>query len=193
MHLPYIGMGANIASPAGPPEKTLAAAVRELARVGRIACRSSLFSTEPVGFADQPRFVNAVIGLQTALGARELLDALLRIELAFGRDRSHAIRNGPRPLDLDLLLLGNQEIHEPGLDLPHPRMHERMFVMAPLNEIAPDAVIVTLGRTVKELLQALRTEPSAESNAIFLLENDLWRARPCSDDSLRADAGDADN
>jgi 2-amino-4-hydroxy-6-hydroxymethyldihydropteridine diphosphokinase len=193
MELAFIGMGANTASPAGAPQTTLAAAVEELARIGRVACRSLLFSTAPVGFADQPRFVNAVLGLETALEPRELLDALLRIELIFGRDRSRAVRNGPRPLDLDLLLLGNYEVHEPGLDLPHPRMHQRLFVMVPLNQIAPDTVIVTLGRTVKELLQALRTTFPAESNAIFPLENDLWRARSCGDDSLRADAGDADN
>jgi 2-amino-4-hydroxy-6-hydroxymethyldihydropteridine diphosphokinase len=191
MQLAYIGLGANIASPAGPPEKTLAAAVEELARLGTVACRSSLYSTRPVGFQDQPRFVNAVVGLETALGPRALLDALLRIERMFGRDRSRAIPNGPRPLDLDLLLLGAEEIHEPGLDLPHPRMHDRIFVMAPLNEIAPDTVIVTLGLSVKELLQALRTRSPAESDAIFPVENDLWRARPCGHSGLRADDPDS--
>ncbi len=185
MQLAYIGLGANIVSPAGPPEITLAAALRELARLGTVACQSSLYSTTPVGFADQPRFINAVVGLETALGPRELLEALLRIERMFGRDRCRAIRNGPRPLDLDLLLLGTQKIHEPGLDLPHPRMHERIFVMAPLNEIAPDMVIVTLGRTVKELLQALRTGLSADSDAILPFENDLWRARPCGHRGMR--------
>jgi|SRR6185437_9669677 len=190
MGLAYIGMGANIAGPAGPPEKTLAAAVQELGRLGSVECQSSLYSTEPVGFADQPRFVNAVVGLETVLAARELLDALLRIERTFGRDRARTLRNGPRPLDLDLLLLGNQEIHEPGLDLPHPRMHERMFVMAPLNEISPDTVIVTLGQTVKELQQALRTGFPAESDAILPLQSDTWHARPCRHRGLRA--GDFD-
>jgi 2-amino-4-hydroxy-6-hydroxymethyldihydropteridine diphosphokinase len=190
MALAYIGMGANIASPAGPPERTLAAAVQELARLGRVECQSSLYSTKPVGFANQPRFVNAVVGLETPLGARELLDALLGIELTFGRDRSFAIHNGPRPLDLDLLLLGNLQIHEPGLDLPHPRMHERIFVMAPLSEIAPDTVVVTLGLTVKQLLQGLRTGFPAESDAILPLENDLWRARPCGHRGMRTGAPD---
>lgn len=192
MELAYIGMGANVASPAGPPESTLAAAVQRLGTLGTVVCRSSLYSTAPVGFAHQPRFVNAVVGLETALEPRPLLDALLRIERAFGRDRSRALRNGPRPLDLDLLLVGSAVVHEPGLELPHPRLHERGFVLVPLVEMAPEAVVATRGQTVKQLLQELRTGSTAEGDAIFPLKTDLWRACPCSRHRVRADARDPD-
>ena len=99
-----IGMGANLASRAGAPEETLAAAAVRLASLGRIASRSSLYSTEPVGYAAQPRFVNAAVELQTALTPRQLLNGLLAIEQEFGRDRSAGIANGPRTLDLDILI-----------------------------------------------------------------------------------------
>src|SRR6185437_8085077 len=115
----YIGLGGNLPSTAGPPEATLAAAARRLGTIGRVTARSRLYSTEPVGFADQPRFINAVIALETALGPRELLDTLLEIEREFGRDRSAGIANGPRTLDLDLLLYGDEVVHEPGLEVPH--------------------------------------------------------------------------
>src|ERR1700675_2751807 len=103
MQTAYIGMGANIPSPAGPPEATPPAAVERLNSIGRVVCRSSLYSTAPVGFADQPRFVNAVIALETDLSPASLLAVLLRIEREFGRDRSAGIPNGPRTLDLDIL------------------------------------------------------------------------------------------
>ena len=103
----YIALGANLASWAGPPEVTLAAAVERLGSLGRVTARSSLYSTEPVGFAEQPRFVNAVVALETALEPRELLNKLLGIEKEFGRDRSASIPNGPRTLDLDILLIGH--------------------------------------------------------------------------------------
>ena len=116
----YLALGANIPGPAGPPEATLAAAAERLAALGRIAACSSLYSTAPVGLADQPRFLNAVLGLETNLPPRELLDQLLRIEREFGRDRSASVPNGPRTLDLDILLYGSEIIHEPGLEIPIP-------------------------------------------------------------------------
>jgi len=192
MQRAYIGMGANIDSPTGAPEATLAAAAERLRCLGTLLCRSSLHSTEPVGFADQPRFVNAVVALETDLGARELLDRLLGIELEFGRDRSTGIRNGPRTLDLDLLLLGNKVLHQAGVEIPHPRLAERMFVLVPLNEIAPDLVVVTHGKTVKELLQTLQRGFPAETDAVLPLQSDVWRAGPCGDGGVRADARDAD-
>ena len=103
-------MGGNLASMAGPPEATLAAAALRLESLGRVTRRSSLYSTAPVGFAAQPRFMNAVVALATELGPRELLDGLLVIELEFGRERAAGIANGPRTLDLDILLLGELEV-----------------------------------------------------------------------------------
>ncbi len=157
----YIGLGANIAGPAGGPEATLAAAAARLGRLGQIRARSSLYSTAPMGVADQPRFVNAVVALETEMQPRELLGSLLAIEREFGRDRKAEVRNGPRALDLDILLYGAQQISEPGLEIPHPRLSERAFVLAPLAEIAPDATDPRSGRTAKELLVALRADPDA--------------------------------
>lgn len=190
MQIAYIGVGANIPSAAGPPAATLVAAVERLGSLGRIVGASSLYSTEPVGYADQPRFVNAVIAIETHFSARQVLESLLCIELAFGRDRSAGIPNGPRTLDLDLLLMGDEVIHEDGLDLPHPRLAERAFVLAPLAEIAPELVIVTHGRTVQELLQRLRSVTT--SDAVLPLPSDHLRAGSGGDDGVRAAEPDAD-
>ncbi len=172
----YIALGANLASWAGTPEATLAAAAERLAGFGRITARSSLYSTEPVGFAEQPRFVNAVVVLETELEPRALLNQLLGIEKQFGRDRSASIPNGPRTLDLDILLTGHLEIDEPGLELPHPRLTERVFVLVPLHEIAPNLQIAGRGKTVEELLQSLRESPRGETDAVVRMESDSWRA-----------------
>jgi 2-amino-4-hydroxy-6-hydroxymethyldihydropteridine diphosphokinase len=192
MTMAYIGMGANLPSSAGPPEATLVAAVQRLGWLGRIAGASSLYSTEPVGYAEQPRFVNAVVALETHLSARQVLESLLCIERAFGRDRSGGIQNGPRTLDLDLLLMGDEVIREEGLELPHPRLADRAFVLVPLHEIAPDLVIVTLGRSVKELLHAWRGATKEESNAVLPLQSDLWRNGRSGHDSLRAGEANPD-
>jgi 2-amino-4-hydroxy-6-hydroxymethyldihydropteridine diphosphokinase len=181
MQTAYIGMGANIPSPAGPPEATLAAAANRLGSIGRVVCRSSLYSTAPVGFADQPRFVNAAIALETDLSPASLLAALLRIEREFGRDRSAGILFGPRTLDLDILLLGSLVLHEFDLDIPHPRLAERAFVLIPLHEIASKVMVVSRQRTVKQLLQDLRSGLPTESNEVIPLSSDLWRAGPCGD------------
>jgi len=156
MRTAYIGMGGNLASWAGAPEETLAAAALRLESLGQVVRRSSLYSTAPVGFAAQPRFVNAVVELETDLAPRELLDGLLAIEKEFGRDRSAGVANGPRTLDLDILLLGDLEISEPGLEIPHPRLAERAFVLAPLSEIAARVVIPSYGKTAGRLLLSLR-------------------------------------
>jgi 2-amino-4-hydroxy-6-hydroxymethyldihydropteridine diphosphokinase len=190
MQIAYIGMGGNIASAAGPPEATLAAAAERLGSLGRIVAASSLYSTEPVGYADQPRFVNAVIAIETELSGRQVLESLLSVERAFGRSRAEGVRNGPRTLDLDLLLLGDEAVHEEGLDLPHPRLAERAFVLTPLNEIAPDLVIGASGKTVKELLQGLTSDKTRD--AVLLLQNDDWRAGSGGSDGVRADARDSD-
>jgi 2-amino-4-hydroxy-6-hydroxymethyldihydropteridine diphosphokinase len=105
----------------------------------RVLARSSLWETAPVGYADQPAFVNACALVETTLAPRQLLDGLLAIERAHGRVRDRP--NGPRTLDLDIVLYGEAAHHEEGLTLPHPRAHERAFVLAPLLEVWPDAVI----------------------------------------------------
>src|SRR5579863_105171 len=175
MRTAYNGMGGNVASSAGSPEATLAAAALRLESLGRVVRRSSLYSTEPVGFSAQPRFVNAVVALETELEPRALLEGLLAIELEFGRDRSAGIANGPRTLDLDILLLGNVNLSEPGLEIPHPRMAERAFVLVPLCEIAHPNLDAGCGRTVSQLLQCLFPEPGNKIDAVVKVESDSWR------------------
>lgn len=195
MHTAYIGLGANLPSPAGPPEATLAAAVRRLGQIGRVLRISSLYSTEPVGYADQPRFLNAVVSLATALSPLSLLEELMGIERVFGRDRSWGIRNGPRTLDLDLLLYGDLVLHEFSLDIPHPRLAQRTFVLVPLQEIAPDLIVAPFQRTVSQLLQALGSGTSPGKDAILPIQNDIWHAGSAdgSDSPDCPDAADADS
>jgi 2-amino-4-hydroxy-6-hydroxymethyldihydropteridine diphosphokinase len=172
IHTAYIGMGGNLASWAGAPEATLAAAARRLGSLGRVVSRSSLYSTAPVGFAEQPLFVNAVLALETKLASRALLDGLLAIEQEFGRERTAGLQYGPRTLDLDILLYGELQIGEPGLEIPHPRLAERAFVLIPLNEIAPLAIVPGLARTVQQLLTSLREEVS--SDAVIRVKPEDW-------------------
>lgn len=137
MSVAYVGLGANLGDPAAQLDAALAALAKlERTRVVRV---SSYYRSAPVGSPAQPDFVNAVAELDTALPPRELMRELLDIESRFGRTREFP--NAPRTLDLDLLLHGASIIDEPGLEVPHPRMHERAFVLAPLLEIAPRAVI----------------------------------------------------
>ncbi|MGA3372667.1 MAG: 2-amino-4-hydroxy-6-hydroxymethyldihydropteridine diphosphokinase [Terracidiphilus sp.] len=177
MRTAYIAMGGNLASWAGTPEATLAAAVRRLESLGRVARRSSLYSTAPMGFAAQPRFVNAVAELETALEPRELLDGLLAIEREFGRERAAGFVNGPRTLDLDILLMGELEICEPGLEIPHPRLAERAFVLVPLNEMDSQLLVPGVGKTVVQLLNCLDESCAGASDAVVHLQNDAWDAR----------------
>ena len=175
MHTVYIGMGANLPSSAGAPESTLAAAAARLDSLGKIASRSSLYSTEPVGFAAQPRFVNAVVALETELSPRALLHTLLAIEQQFGRVRSSGIANGPRTLDLDILLFDDSSISEPGLEIPHPRLSERTFVLIPLCEIAPRVIVTGSGMTVSQWLDRLREKNGREIDAVVPIQSDSWR------------------
>jgi len=138
----YIGLGANL----GEPESQVRRAVSALAAIPqtRVLAASSLYRSAPVGHAAQPDFVNAVAEIETRLGAEELLGELLATEARFGRVREFP--NAPRTLDLDLLLYGERVIAEDKLTVPHPRMHERAFVLVPLAEIAPDIAIPGKGR-----------------------------------------------
>jgi len=133
----YIGIGSNLADPRAQVERALDE-LGEIAR-SRLAARSALYASAPLGYEAQPEFVNAVARLDTELEAFELLSELQAIESRHGRRRSFA--NAPRTLDLDLLLFGEQRIAAPQLVVPHPRMHERAFVLLPLLELAPDAHI----------------------------------------------------
>jgi 2-amino-4-hydroxy-6-hydroxymethyldihydropteridine diphosphokinase len=147
----YVALGANL----GDREATLRRAVELLAADPEIDVVrvSMLRETDPVGVVDQPRFLNGAAALETELSARELLDRLLAVERTLGRIRDGE-RWGPRTVDLDLLLYGDLQSDEPGLTVPHPRLHERRFALEPLAELAPDAVVPGRG-PVSALLAAL--------------------------------------
>jgi 2-amino-4-hydroxy-6-hydroxymethyldihydropteridine diphosphokinase len=176
MHAAYIGMGANLPGNAGPPEATLAAAAARLESLGRMAARSSLYSTAPVGFADQPRFLNAAVALETELTPFELLGALLLIEQGFGRNRAMSLVNGPRSLDLDILIYGDFVIGGSSLEIPHPRLAERAFVLIPLNEIGFHALDPRSGNTVAQLLHELLEGSGKEPDAVVQIHSDLWHS-----------------
>jgi 2-amino-4-hydroxy-6-hydroxymethyldihydropteridine diphosphokinase len=146
----YVGLGANL----GPREETLRRALELLGRSPGVdvLAVSELRETEPVGLIEQPPFLNGAAALETSLSARELLDLLLEVERTLGRVRDE--RWGPRLIDLDLLLYGAETIDEAGLDVPHPRLHERRFALEPLAELDPELVIPGRGR-VSALLSAL--------------------------------------
>ena len=149
----FIGLGANL----GDPEAQVRLAISHLGKLPRtrLLAASSLYRSAPVGVGTQPDFVNAVAKVETTLGARELLGELLTLETRFGRERPSP--GAARTLDLDLLLYGERVIAEPGLAVPHPRMHERAFVLMPLAEIAPDIVIPGRG-AARALLAVVRDQ-----------------------------------
>jgi 2-amino-4-hydroxy-6-hydroxymethyldihydropteridine diphosphokinase len=152
MFLVYIGLGSNL----GDRAATIQAALDRLdadADIELVAV-SSLKETDPVGFEDQPRFLNGAAALRTELGPRELLDRMLEVERGLGRVRQGA-RYGPRTIDLDLLVYGDVVVEEPGLAIPHPRLAERMFVLEPLVELDPHLEVPGQGR-VQALLAGLQ-------------------------------------
>jgi 2-amino-4-hydroxy-6-hydroxymethyldihydropteridine diphosphokinase len=138
----FIGLGSNLEDPRSQLER----AFTELDGLPetRFIARSSLYRSAPMGYQDQPEFVNAVAKIETALIPQDLLKVLLRIEHRHGRERT--FRNAPRTLDLDILLYGDMQLHEHGLTIPHPQMHLRPFVLQPLLEIAPDTGIPGIGK-----------------------------------------------
>lgn len=140
-HSAFIGLGANLADPMAQVSAAMAA-LDGLPQT-QVLRRSSLYRSAPVGYLDQPDFINAVVQLETALPPRALLDALLALEKTFGRTREFL--NAPRTLDLDVLMYDELIHHEHGLTLPHPQMHLRAFVLQPLLEIAPDCSIPGIG------------------------------------------------
>jgi 2-amino-4-hydroxy-6-hydroxymethyldihydropteridine diphosphokinase len=148
----YVGLGSNL----GDREATIRAALAELddAAGVRVEAVSRLVETEPVGYREQPRFLNGVAALETELAPRALLDLLLAVEARFGRDRDAVPAQGPRTLDLDLLVYDGLELDEPGLRIPHPRLHERAFVLGPLAELDPALEVPGKGQ-VQTLLAGL--------------------------------------
>ena len=149
MTLAYVGLGANL----GDRE----ASIRRAAELIGARRLSTIIETEPWGITDQPDFLNAVAEVETDAGARVLLDRLLEVERELGRVRDGK-RWGPRTIDLDLLLYGSEKSDLPALQLPHPRLHERLFVLLPLAELAPD-LVVPGKETVTDLLTKLQSAP----------------------------------
>lgn len=147
-----IALGSNLDDPRSQVERGFAAL--DALPHTRVRARSRLYRTRPWGLADQPDFINAAARIETSLPPRALLEALLAFETRAGRVRG--IRNGPRKLDLDLLLYGHLEVDEPDLAIPHPRLHQRAFVLLPLADVAPDFEVPGQGR-VSDLLARVDT------------------------------------
>ncbi|MBK9160776.1 MAG: 2-amino-4-hydroxy-6-hydroxymethyldihydropteridine diphosphokinase [Nitrosomonadales bacterium] len=147
-HIAFIGLGSNLDDPCSQLQRALA----DLGQLPdtELLARSSLYRSAPLGYLDQPDFVNAVAKIATGLTPQALLQALLDIEHRHGRERT--FRNAPRILDLDVLLYDELRLHEHGLTIPHPQMHMRAFVLRPLLEIAPDCEIPGMGAARRALL-----------------------------------------
>jgi 2-amino-4-hydroxy-6-hydroxymethyldihydropteridine diphosphokinase len=158
----YIALGSNL----GDRTEALSSAIRHLGSLGRLVALSSLYETEPVGYHDQPAFLNAVVALETQLEPLPLLRGLLAIERQLGRDRSHGPLKGPRTLDLDLLLMGDWIVADEELSLPHQALAQRRFVLAPLAEIAPELRHPETNQTMAGLLALLPDEGDNRVSAV---------------------------
>lgn len=154
MNIVYIGLGSNI-----EPRKTyLLQAIESLEKHEAITVKkqSSIYETEPVDYADQDKFLNMAIQIETSLSNIELLEYCQEIERKLGRNRTeNSIEKGPRTIDLDILMFNNENRDLGRLRIPHPRLHERAFVIVPLNEIAPDQVLPTSGKRIEDLYDSL--------------------------------------
>jgi 2-amino-4-hydroxy-6-hydroxymethyldihydropteridine diphosphokinase len=149
MTLAYLSLGANL----GDREGQLREAIHRLETVGRVVSVSSFYETEPVEMTDQPWFLNCAVALETDCAPMQLMNELLDIEEKMGRQRVQ--KKGPRSIDLDILLFGNEVIESPALTIPHPAMQQRRFVLKPLAEIARDAWHPVLRKTARKLLDQL--------------------------------------
>ena len=148
----YLSLGSNL----GDRVANLRACITRLVSAGRVTNVSSLYETEPMELREQPWFVNCVVELETQLGPQELLAAIQKVEAELGRTRE--IPKGPRTIDIDILLIDSVVIEEPDLQVPHPTMHKRRFVLEPLAEIAPELWHPVLKKAARELLQDLGSE-----------------------------------
>ena len=173
MFTAYIGLGANM----GEARATLVAALDHLERSGylRVVAASSLYRTAPIGNVEREHFLNAVVEVATSLTHRGLLGLLLETEQTFGRVRG--VRWGPRTLDLDLLLFADVVESMPGLDVPHPEMCSRGFVLVPLAEIAPELVHPTAGATISSMAARWRAETEDPQSIVARLEGPQGRLR----------------
>ena len=155
----YLGLGSNL----GDKRAHIVRAVELLREIGRVHQVSSLFKTEPVGNPNQDWFLNCAVEIETILDPRQLLAATLAIERKLKRVRK--IKDGPRTIDIDILFYGLRVVDKSGLAIPHPRLHQRLFVLAPLDEICPDFAHPVLGQTVKELAAGLQDQGGVEKFA----------------------------
>ncbi len=166
----YLSLGSNI----GDRAANIARAIAALSPRGvRVTRQSSLYETEPVDFHEQDWFLNCVVEAETDLAPGELMDALLDVERSLGRVRG--VPKGPRLIDMDILLFGSSIVRAPGLEIPHPRMAERRFVLVPFNEIAPGACHPLLKKTIGELLDVTNDRSEVRKTA-FQAERDSPRS-----------------
>lgn len=151
-----LGLGSNV----GEPLDNLREAISRLSDICLVSRVSSVYKTEPVGFADQDWFLNCALTAETSLTPNELLDRILRVEIAMGRERS--IRNGPRVIDIDILLFDDLQMATDDLSIPHPRMHQRAFVLHPAAEVAPDMQHPVLQVSIKQAFDELKDAEQVE-------------------------------
>ena len=147
----YLSLGSNL----GDRAANLNAAIEHLGELGRVVAVSSFYETEPVGYTDQPWFLNCAVKLDSEKMPRQLMGRILDIEREMGRNRKRERSKGPRKIDIDILLFGNSIVDTQSLTIPHPALHERRFVLEPLAEIAPEVRHPVLRRKVRELRDAL--------------------------------------
>ena len=157
-HIVYIGMGSNLGDKVDHYEE----AISEILKVDRhkLLAKSSFYKTQPIGYTDQDWFVNGVIKIETDLGPSDLLQTLKAIESRMGRVKTFP--GGPRTIDLDVLFYDETEIHGGALEIPHPRLHERQFVLIPLAEIDPDLLHPVLKKKIRELLEGIQEDQGVE-------------------------------